>query len=193
MFTFTRSNFFWEPKRKLIEHQCCNLLTAVKTRYPLTRSPDRIAFSGVDPSRLSTFWKLSAEKLLVFKWSQAQVYFFKKFILNILCVCHYGPSLLKGLCHDSAHVWALTVADCFLTNRKRVRCTPGNLHNSRFIVCEERVVFVRFQISHIYSLVFLRYMLQPIRIRLKALSCFETNIYLRVFSRTHASKPVSDR
>ena len=41
-----------------------------------TISTDRMAGSGVDPSRLSTFLKLSADKLLVFKWSQAQVYFF---------------------------------------------------------------------------------------------------------------------
>ena len=26
----------WEPGRKLIAHQCCDQLTAVKTRYPLT-------------------------------------------------------------------------------------------------------------------------------------------------------------
>ena len=26
----------WEPKRKLIAHQCCDQLTAVKTGYPLT-------------------------------------------------------------------------------------------------------------------------------------------------------------
>ena len=26
----------WEPRRKLIAHQCCDQLTAVKTRYPLT-------------------------------------------------------------------------------------------------------------------------------------------------------------
>ena len=43
-----------------------------------------------------------------------------------------------------------------------------------------------------YYLVFLRYMLQPIRIGLTTLSCFETNIYLRVFLRTHTSTPVSD-
>ena len=43
-----------------------------------------------------------------------------------------------------------------------------------------------------YFLVFLRYMLQPIRIRLTTLSCFETNIYLGVVLHTHASKPVSD-
>ena len=44
-------------------------------------------------SRLSTFLKLSAHKLLVFKWSQAQ--FFLKFISDMLCLCHYGPALLR--------------------------------------------------------------------------------------------------
>ena len=44
-------------------------------------SPDRIAGSGVDPWRSSTFLKLSAEKLL--------------FIWNMLCLCHYGPALLR--------------------------------------------------------------------------------------------------
>ena len=42
--------------------------------------------SGVDPSRSSIFWKLSADNLLVFKWSQAQVYFFKihmKYVYNV--------------------------------------------------------------------------------------------------------------
>ena len=29
------------------------------------------------------------------KWSQAQVYFFQWFILNMLCLCHYGPVLLR--------------------------------------------------------------------------------------------------
>ena len=38
-------------------------------------------------------------------------------------------------------------------------------------------------------------MLQPIRIRFRALSCFETNIYQRVVLRgpTHANKAVTDR
>ena len=30
-----------------------------------------------------------------FKWSQAQVYFFQWFIWNMLCLCHYGPALLR--------------------------------------------------------------------------------------------------
>ena len=40
-------------------------------RWPVL--PDRIAGSGVDPSRSIIFLKLSGDKLLVFKWSQAQV------------------------------------------------------------------------------------------------------------------------
>ena len=50
-------------------------------------------------------------------------------------------------------------------------------------------------IIQVYSLLLLRYMLQPIRIRFTALSCFETNIYQREFlrCRTHANKTVTDR
>lgn len=44
-------------------------------------------FRLVDPSRSSIFLKLSADKLLVFKWSQAQVQGFSKFIWNMLCLC----------------------------------------------------------------------------------------------------------
>ena len=49
-------------------------------------------------------------------------------------------------------------------------------------------------IIQVYSLL-LRYMLQLIRIRFTALSCFETNIYQRVFlrGRTNANKAVTDR
>ena len=54
-------------------------------RWPV--SPDRIAGSGVDPSRSSIFLKLSADKLLVFKWSQTQVWFVFKLIWNKLCLC----------------------------------------------------------------------------------------------------------
>ena len=85
----------------------------------------------------------------------------------------------------------------FLNPRKRVRCTQGNLHNSRFIVRDAGVVYVRFYKSPYFIFILWYssdiYMLQPIKIRLTTLSCFETNIYLRVFSRTHASKPFSDR
>ena len=36
----------------------------------------------------------------------------------------------RGLVHDNAHVWVLTVADCLSSNRKRVRCTQINVQNS---------------------------------------------------------------
>ena len=50
-------------------------------------------------------------------------------------------------------------------------------------------------IIQVYSLLLLRYMFQPIRIRFTAPSCFETSIYQRVFlrGRTHANKAVTDR
>ena len=56
-----------------------------KTRWPV--SLDCIAGSGVDQSRSSIFLKLSADKLLVFKWSQAQVwfFFFFSFVWNMFC------------------------------------------------------------------------------------------------------------
>ena len=41
-----------------------------------------------------------------------------------------SPWKLKGLVHDNAHVSVLTVADCFSTNQKLVRCTQVNLQNS---------------------------------------------------------------
>ena len=70
----------------------------------------------------------------------------------------------------------------------------------KFIVRDARVFRAFGLILHIpkiqvYSLLLLRYMLQPIRIRFTALSCFETNIYQRVFlrGRTHANKAVTDR
>ena len=80
------------------------------------------------------------------------------------------------------------------------------MHASKFtkfklIVRDARVYFRAFgvilfiPIIQFYSLLLLRYMLQPIRIRFTALSCFETNIYQRVFlrGRTHADKTVTDR
>ena len=62
-------------------------------RWPL--SPDRIAGSGVDPSRSSIFWSYPLTILLVFKWSQVHVYFCFKFTTNMLCLCHYRPALLR--------------------------------------------------------------------------------------------------
>ena len=67
----------WEPWRKLIAHQCCDQLTAVKTRYPLTSITWPCGGLRCRPIEVEHFLKLFANKLLVFKWSQAQFYFFK--------------------------------------------------------------------------------------------------------------------
>ena len=85
----------WEPRRKLIAHQCCGQLTAVKTGYPLTSITWPYRGLRCRPVEVKYFLKLSPDKLLVFKWSQAQVCFFKKFIWNMSCLCHYGPALLR--------------------------------------------------------------------------------------------------
>ena len=87
MFTFTLANFFGSPGENWLHINVVINWQQSKQgiRWPV--SPDRIAGSGVDPSRSSTFLKLSADKLLVLKWSQAQVYFWKKFLWNMLrCV-----------------------------------------------------------------------------------------------------------
>ena len=46
---------------------------------------DRIVGSGVHPSRSSVFLKLSPDKWLVFKWSQAQVQFHMKYVVFMCC------------------------------------------------------------------------------------------------------------
>ena len=61
-------------------------------RWPV--SPDRIAGSGVVSSRLSIFLKLSAHKLLVFKWLEAQVQFF---LIHMKYVVFYMSCTIKIL------------------------------------------------------------------------------------------------
>ena len=70
-----------------IGHQCCDQLTAVKTGYPLTSITWPYRGLRCWPIEVKYFLKLSADKLLVFKWSQAQVQVFSKFIWNMLCLC----------------------------------------------------------------------------------------------------------
>ena len=95
MFTFTLSNCLGSPGGNWLHiNVVINWqLSKQGIRWPV--SPDRIAGSGVDPSRSSTFLKLSADKLLVFRCSQAQVYYFFKFKWNMLCLYHDGPALLR--------------------------------------------------------------------------------------------------
>ena len=71
----------------------------------------------------------------------------------------------------------------------------------KFIVRDGKVfrafgLILHIPIIQFHSLLLLRYMLQPIRIRFTALFCFETNIYQGVFlrGRTHANTlVVTDR
>ena len=45
----------------------------------------------------------------------------------------------------------MTAADCFEANRKRVRYMQGNLHNSKFVVCEAgdfRTFLLHFMYHH---------------------------------------------
>ena len=77
--------------RKLIAHQCCDHLTAVETRYPLTSITWPYRGLRCRPIQVQYCFKLPAVKLLVLKWPQAQ---FFKLIWNMLRLCHYGPAPL---------------------------------------------------------------------------------------------------
>ena len=72
-------------------HQCCDHLTVVKTGHPLTSITWPYRGLKYRPIEIEYFMKLSADKLLIFKWSQAQVQFFKKNSYEISCayVRHY--------------------------------------------------------------------------------------------------------
>ena len=56
-----------------IRHQCCNQLTTVKTGYPLTSITWPYRELRCRPIEVKYFLTLSADKLLVLRWSQAQV------------------------------------------------------------------------------------------------------------------------
>ena len=84
MFTLKHSRFFGSP---LIAHQCCDQLTAVKTRYPLTSITWPYRGLRCRPIEVEYFLKLSADKLLVFKWSQAL--FFKFICVYVTMAQHY--------------------------------------------------------------------------------------------------------
>ena len=55
----------WEPRRKLIAHQCCDQLTTVKTGYPLTSITWPYRGLKCQPIEVEYFLKLSADKLPV--------------------------------------------------------------------------------------------------------------------------------
>ena len=76
MFTLTLSSYVGSPGESWLHiNVVINWqLSKQGIRWPV--SPDRIAGSGVDPSRSSILLKLSADNLFVFKWLQAHVHFF---------------------------------------------------------------------------------------------------------------------
>ena len=49
----------------------------------------------VSTHRGRVFFEVIGWQITSFKWSQTQVYFFQWFIWNMLCLCHYGPALLR--------------------------------------------------------------------------------------------------
>ena len=95
MFTLTLSSYFGSPGGSWLHINVVINWQLSKQGICWPVSPDRIAGSGVDPPRSSIFLKLSADNLFVFKWLQAHVYFFLKFISNMLCLCQYRPALLR--------------------------------------------------------------------------------------------------
>ena len=91
IFTLTLSSYFGSPGGSWLHiNVVINWqLSKQGIRWPV--SPDR-----VDPSRWSIFWSYPLTILFVFKWLQAQVYFFLKFTSNMLCLCQYQYFLNTG-------------------------------------------------------------------------------------------------
>ena len=67
---------------------CQNRVSA--DQYHLT-----VPRAQVSTHRGRVFFEVIRWQITSFKWSQAQVYFFQWFIWNMLCLCHYGPSLSR--------------------------------------------------------------------------------------------------
>ena len=67
---------------------CQNRVSA--DQYHLT-----VSRAQVSTHRGRVFFEVIRWQITSFKWSQAQVYFFQWFIWNMLCLCHYGPALLR--------------------------------------------------------------------------------------------------
>ena len=101
-------------------------------------------------------------------------------------------NFLKGQVHDIMHVWVWQYLIVF-------KPIGSELDAFREIYAGVFLdVWFYFYICphNSYSLLFLRYVLQPVRIRFTTRSCSETNIYLHVFLwgllLTHANKAVTD-
>ena len=49
----------------------------------------------VPTHRIRVLFEVIRWQITSYQWSQAQVYFFQRFIWNKLCLCHYGPALSR--------------------------------------------------------------------------------------------------
>ena len=76
-----------------IGHQCCDQLTAVKTRYPLTSITWANRGSGFDPSRSSIFWSYPLTRHWFSNDRRLKFNFFQKNAYEIYCV--YVPHNFK--------------------------------------------------------------------------------------------------
>ena len=100
MFTLTLSSYFGSPGESWLHISVVTnwQLSKQGIRWPV--SPDRIAGSGVNPSRSSIFWSYP---LTIYSFSNDRrltFTFFKNsygllFISNMLCLCQYRPALLR--------------------------------------------------------------------------------------------------
>ena len=70
-----------------IGYQCCDQLTAAKTGYPLTGITRPYCGLSCRPIEVKYFLKLSADKVLIFKWSQAQVLIFLIHVKYVVFMC----------------------------------------------------------------------------------------------------------
>ena len=88
MFILTLSSYFGSP---LIAHQCCDQLTAVKTRYPLTSITWPYRGLRCRPIQVEYFFVVICWRVTSFQMIAGS---FFEFVWNMLCLCHYGPALL---------------------------------------------------------------------------------------------------
>ena len=96
MFTFSLSNYSGSPGGSWLHVNVVINWKLAKQgiRWPV--SPNCIAHSGVDLARSSTFLKLCAGKLLVFKQSQAQFYFLNVYMKHVVFMSRW-PHTIKIL------------------------------------------------------------------------------------------------
>ena len=102
MFTLALSSYFGSPGENWLHINVVINWQLSKQGIHWPVSPDRFAGSGFDPSRSSIFLKLSADKLLVFKLSQAQVCFLKIYMKYVVFMSLW-PSTIKILISNLGH------------------------------------------------------------------------------------------